>query len=258
MCASKKIRALLGAALLGPGFVMADGGEPATPTKPPAQVVPAMSSPLAWQAPVWVNMVPVPGNQPYSLMPQPGMAWPVLPQYPVPMATPPAWAPIIWVMVPLRPMALVPAETDYGPVADTPVIELPLPDEAPAIPAPEVAMPAPPMAEADRPVTEAGATAGPAATEASAAAATPEISAAPTAAAVGAETVDYGPVASTPVVDLRVLEQQAAAEGAPKPSTSNPARKAPSTASPKPRSTAADKPAKRRMCWTNGVVAPCR
>ena len=264
MCALRKMRIFMGAVLLSPCLVMADGGEPAAPKMPPpAPMAPAMSPPMVWQAPMWVQMVPVSGNQPYYPMPQPGMGWPVLPHYAAPMFIPPVtsapWPPFMWVIVPVQAMSHSPAGIDYGPVADTPVIELPPPDEAPAAPTPEGSMSAPTAVEMDRPVSGQGRMTDPSSNmnEPSVVGAT-EPAAAPAAVSAVALMVDYGPVTPTPVVDLLALQKQTAVESVPKPSTSNPARKASATPSSKPRSTATTKPVKKRMCWTNGVVAPCR
>ena len=80
----------------------------------------------------------------------------------------------------------------------------------------------------------------------------------------GLAPVDYGPVMPTPVVDLMALQQQAAAsqprsltQGAPKSARTPTQKSAVTTASPAS-STASAKPVKKRLCWTKGVVAPCR
>jgi hypothetical protein len=263
MWALRKMRTFMGVVLFGPGLVIADGGEPAAPnTQPPAQMAPAVSPPMASPAPMWVQMVPVPGNQPYYLMPQSGMMRSVLPQYPAPIAIPPAapvtWPPFMWVLVPVQAMAPVPAGINYGPVADAPVVELPPPDEVPAATTPEGAMPVPTVVEMDRPATEGKATTDTPVMNALPAPDAKESAAAPAVASEGALMVDYGPVAPTPVVDLLALQQQTAAESVSRPSTPQSARKSTASSSPKPRSAATARPAKKRMCWTNGVVAPCR
>jgi hypothetical protein len=263
MCALRKLRIFMGAVLCSPGLVIADGGEPAAPNMPPpVQMAPGVMPPRVPQAPAWLQIVPVQGMQAHFLMPQPGAVWPAPLPYPAPMAMPfaaPAtWAPFLWVLVPVQAMTSAPAELDYGPVADAPVVELPPPDEVPAAPEPEGAMPAPTVVETDRPGTEGGATTDTSAINVLPAAGATEPAVAPAAASVGAPMVDYGPVTPAPVVDLLDLQQQAAAESVPKSTLSKPARNTSAPSSPNPRSTATAKPVKKRMCWINGVVAPCR
>lgn len=80
---------------------------------------------------------------------------------------------------------------------------------------------------------------------------------APTMSPVNKVVVDYGPVAATPVVDLLTL-MQSSSPPARAPARRKAVRK-PSASIPfKPRPTATSKPVKQRMCWTRGVVAPCR
>ncbi len=271
MCALRKPRVLLGTILLGlgSGLAMANGSAPAQP-----QTIPAMNPPVMAQAPMWLQMVPIPGTAHYYLMPQPGMTWPVpvAPQYPAPMpfAAPAAWAPFVWVLVPVPPIAAMPATVDYGPVADAPVVELP-PDEVPAATTPEGAALAPVTMEADQaasvpspaPVTapvEATTTNAAALNPAMLAAAAPESVSPPVVSAPpSAITVNYGPVTPTPVVNLLALEKRAAAARSRNTFRAKPqgVRKATATAL-KPLPAAAAKPVKRRLCWSNGVVAPCR
>ena len=276
MCAIRKIRTLMGAMLLVSGLAIANDNVSVAPNiVPPVQVTPAMVPSMVSPAPIWLQVLPVPGTQPYYPVPQPGMVWPP-PPYPAPMTLPPAtppaiWMPFMWVLVPVQ----APAKVDYGPVADTPVIELPLPDEVPAATTPEVAALVPVAAESNKTVIETDKPAGggvavdasriellPAAgmDGSSPAAVTSVTIAEPVAAPVNAMMVDYGPVMSTPVVDLLALQQQAAVASprklpryAPKP-----VRKPIVATQPKLRSTTIANPAKKRLCWTNGVVAPCR
>ena len=150
----------------------------------------------------------------------------------------------------------------YVLVAPTPVVKLPVPDAAPSTPA-ESTTPAAGGADAGKVIP------GQAADPIEVAAPSPDSSVAtlageadsathaPLDASLKIVTVDYGPVAPTPVVDLLVLMQPD------KPAVKTPARsKKPrksSVAIPlKSRPTPAAKPVKQRMCWTRGVVAPCR
>jgi hypothetical protein len=267
MCVLGKTRGLVGLMLLGPGMVVANGALPVAPDiPPPVQAMPATTFP----APMWPQMMPVPGAPPFYSMPQPGMAWPMLPPYPVPMIMPPAmpatWTPFVWVWVPVG--AVTPASTtvDYGPVADTPVIELPLADTAANIAmAPDGVAHAPVTVDVD---TDKRVTVGAATAEAPlvdvqsttglASSLPAAVMPAPVAASlvVSVSVVDYGPVAPTPVVDMLALEKRLAKTSLRK--SSPPVSKPTVIKSNKPDSTAASKPDKKRMCWNNGVVAPCR
>lgn len=81
--------------------------------------------------------------------------------------------------------------------------------------------------------------------------------AAPTVFAVGAVTPDYGPVAPTPVVDLLALMQPVSPPA--RVSAKRKAVRKSSAAIPlKPRPAVTVKQVKPRMCWTKGVVGPCR
>lgn len=194
--------------------------------------------------PPMVQMVPAAGAQALYWVAPPGMAWPAVPAYPAPMMPPPnAWRPFVWMLVPVLPAAPA-AEVSYGPVADTPVVLLPPPEPA-QDPAPAVAaVPTEPPASAA--VESEPARLGDVPVE------TPPALALP-----GPALPDYGPVAPTPVVDVLALQQPAAAvrPRTPHRNASKAARPpAPAVASP----AAAGKPARQRMCWSNGVVAPCR
>lgn len=265
MCVLGKTRGLVGLILLGPGMVIANGALPvAADTLPPVQAMPAMAA----SAPMWSQMMHVPGVPPFYSMPQSGMAWPMLPRYPAPMIMPPAmpatWMPFVWVWVPVGTVTSAPATVDYGPVADTPVIELPLADTAANIVnALDGRAHAPATVDTDKRVT-----AGEAMAEAplvdvqsttdSSSSLPAAVMSAPVAAplVIPVSVVDYGPVAPTPVVDMLALEKQLARASLRK--SSRPASKPAVTKSNKPDSTTASKPVKKRMCWNNGVVAPCR
>ncbi|MGK2952215.1 MAG: hypothetical protein ACSLEZ_07500 [Thiobacillus sp.] len=267
MCVFRKTRGLVGLMLLGPGMVVANGALPvASDTLPPVQTMPAMVA----SAPMWQQMMSVLGVPPFYSMPQSGMALPMLPQSPAPMimspAMPATWMPFAWVWVPVGAVTPAPAAVDYGPVADTPVIELPLADTAANIMmAPDGMAHASATVDADKRVTAGEATAEAplvdvhSITDSSSslpAAVMPAPVADPLAVAVSAVVVDYGPVTPTPVVDMLALEKQLARASLRK--SSQPASKSAVTKSNKPVSTTPSKPVKKRMCWNNGVVAPCR
>jgi len=120
----------------------------------------------------------------------------------------------------------------------------------------------PPVAEGPRAADAAVTDLSPAAAKAdlSPAVVTPEPVAALAAAPVSVKLVDYGPVAPTPVVDLLALQQQATRAGFRKStrSTSRPAQKSAAGTQPEARPAAVAQPVKKRLCWTKGVVAPCR
>ena len=150
----------------------------------------------------------------------------------------------------------------YVPVAPNPVVKLPVPDAAPSAPA-ERTTPAAGGADAGKVTPEQAA--DPVAVAVPLPVSPPATLAGEADSAIHASvdaplkevTVDYGPVAPTPVVDLLVLMQPD------KPAVKTPARsKKPrksNVAIPlKSRPTPAAKPVKQRMCWTQGVVAPCR
>lgn len=247
------MRSFIAVLLLGPGWVIAAGAGTAAPNEPSntPQVTPAMQQDLAQSAAMWLRMMPVARPQVYYWAPPPGMMWPLLP-----MAMPP----VVWVMVPVPS----PAQVDYGPVADTPVVELPLPETAAQIMIDDAALAAALAQEGNAGIGAATVTPG---------AALPSIPgmdnqpatggndasalAAPATADVMA--VDYGPVTPTPVVDLLALQTQAAGSGAPVSSraTVKTGHKSGTPTSPKIVPKAKSVPAKR-LCWSKGVVAPCR
>lgn len=205
-------------AVLGTATAAANGTEPDT-VKPP---VPLVAAPGVNMTPVWVQ-IPMTGPIPYFLAPPLPMPVQPLPQ----MTLPPGWGPFVMVWVPLQALqpTAQPALVDYGPVADTPVVELPETVVEPAVPetllspAPVVMMPV--DAEA---------------------------------ASVPGSEVDYGPIAPTPVVDLMALSAPVAVSVP----ASKPPKKPAVKKNPVRKLPAATVPAKKRMCWTNGVVAPCR
>lgn len=229
---------LLAMACLGAGACPANGTdvsvapEAAVPVAQPFLPPPALASAMP-MVPVWI---PVPAGplRPYYFVPQP-----------VPtLGVPAGWAPFFMVLVPAVPaQAPVSAEVDYGPVADTPVVELPSPvspgagllpkaiESGPAVPA---APPSPPEASAR--------------------------------AAAGASAVDYGPVSDTPIVDLPVPAAPVP-PAQPAPFTAGESRAAPTRQKASKKSAAPRRVAphaktkplpKKRMCWSGGVVAPCK
>ncbi len=287
MGAPGMMRAVMAGLLLAPSLVIANGTEPAAPDVQslPALAVPAAPQAATPQVPLWPQRVPVAGPQGAYWMPAPGMAWPVAPRYPSPIALPypgyPVWSPFMWVLVPIA--ALTPAsapasaEVDYGPVAETPVVELPLlgatpeptsaplPALAPTPAVSEAATLTPVMRDAAKPVDDSAAAAP--ARELSVSAGTERSSPTadePTAAVpMTQRVVDYGPVTPTPVVDLLALEKPAAAPRPKKPRVApkplQPASNAPATAAPaSPPVPTPAPPARKRLCWSKGVVAPCR
>ena len=275
------MRAAMAGLLLAPALVVAnDTGSAAADVQPmPAQASPAASPVVAPQLPVWLQMVPVAGPGGVYWIPVPAVSWPVAPQYPAPIPLPyPAYAgerPNVWMPAPVPAQAPAPvpgsAGVDYGPVADTPVVELPVFDATPdSVPVPAPAEPAgaalaPATPEPAKPVeSSATETVTPEST-ATAGVDQPSPAAEVPTSVVPASltTVDYGPVAPTPVVDLLAAERQAAAprprkkaQVAPKPL--QPASNAPATAAPASPAPTASQPAKKRLCWNKGVVAPCR
>jgi hypothetical protein len=177
--------------------------------------------------PAWPQgMFPMMWPMPYALPLHPAMAGGMLvpvPIYGVPgMPVPPTWIPVFTMPVPPAAPVALPAEAgvDYGPVSDTPVVELPPSEDASAPPAVEPGAALVPAAgPVDPPWT--------------------------------APAVDYGPVTATPVVDLLTLEAPPAAP----PPVSKSTR---SGAKAKTPAKGAAAPRKNRMCWENGVVAPCK
>lgn len=322
MSSTATLRILIAMACLGAGLASANGTEPgpAEPVvlPPPAEsapvsrprgvpVVPPSMSPtplvmmpipplpaVAHMSPVWLQM-PMPGTQPYYVVPQAGgMVWSAAPVYPTPpmppvkMLAPPGWVPYVLVLVPLQPPA--PPAVDYGPVAETPVVTLPPPETSPSPAEPETgapvmvepaavapaAQPAPsdPVPVAEQPVPPATATSLPDAVPPAPAAESPTppapaveppppagVSTNPTVATVepeplpGLPEIDYGPVAPTPVVSLLAAAPQSLSPSVVKPTVKQTAK--PVVKKPAVRAGVAQ-PVKKRMCWSNGVVSPCK
>jgi len=211
---------------------------------------PGMSAYPVWQGGTAPMAMPTVQLMPYV----PGLAGRVMfmPVWMQPMPGMPAvlnWFPVILAPVQALPGLPLPQadSVDYGPVSDTPVIELPLPEELNSQPTEE------PEATNDP-------ESPPAAEDASAAAQMPiEIVATEDAADMLSASadppwtepaVDYGPVTATPVVDMLELEKKL---------STPPVRtkKRSSSNSPPPAKPAAA-PKKNRMCWENGIVAPCK
>ncbi len=261
------LRVLIAAACLGVGVVSANGTEPGpdgpavapvAPVAPVAMpaVTPSPTPPAVQMTPVWMQ-VPLNGAPPYYLAPQAAMPWAMAPAYPVlPPAQmfvpPPGWVPFVLVLVPMQ--APTQGGVNYGPVAETPVVVLPPEVPASAAEAGPAAVQAPVSASAPPAVPSAAVppVAAPAGPEVDAVvpASVPEAFAAP--------GIDYGPVAPTPVIELPAPDQAAVAEAKPaaKP-VPRPVRK-PVARKPVAKPRAAVPPVKKRMCWSNGVVAPCR
>lgn len=215
---AKTVKACLSSvllALLSPAVFAGEAAQP--PAAPVVPMPPPMSQGMPYAANAAVGMwLPVPVRL------APGM----------PAAL--TWIPVVLVPMPLVAPAAVPvAETvDYGPVSETPVVELPLPQEGEAEPPQPGALFAPDRTSAAEDLLAPAPAAAPSAWRA------PE--------------VDYGPATPAPVVDMLALEKQLFEPAAP---ASKPVRQG------KPKPEAAVKPAsgqKKRMCWENGVVAPCK
>lgn len=156
-----------------------------------------------------------------------------IPAYPQPQTTlPPGEGP--WVPLQALQPAPQPPVVDYGPVADTPVVELPGPILEQVN---EITRETPPASVAAEK------------TGLIAVASLPDAAPEP----------DYGPIAPTPVVDLLALTAQSAASEPAPPSVKSPAIKKPAVKRKAVREApVAVTPPKKRMCWNNGVVAPCR
>ena len=270
MCAPAMMRAAMVVLLLGPGLAIANGTAPGVSDTSPVLVAPAATPP----APAWLQRAPAAWPQVVYWVPAPGMMWPMAPAYPAPIPMPypsAGWRPFVmmWVPVIAQAPASVTADVDYGPVAVTPVVELPLPASTPEpvsgpvpAPAPEGTILSPAITEPGKP--DEGSAAAVSVLELPASAETGGLPLAADAQASAMTAVDYGPVAPTPVVDLLALEQQAAAlqprdmtRVAPKPSQKS-VRQSPVTAAPASASQPTAKPVKKRLCWNKGVVAPCR
>lgn len=261
MYRSIHLAALCALAVLGSSLAWANGTEPDT-AKP---VAPSTVPPGVAMSPVWVQL-PMAGTYPYVMVP------PSLPAYPLPQMTlPPGWGPFVMVWVPVQALQSQPnpAVVDYGPVAETPVVELPEPVPADtvapareAVLAPEPVAAPPTLASSPAVSEQVAAEAAPEPVPAPALAGKPDAVAAPLAEAPPA--IDYGPVAPTPVVDLlsltaslaasEALPAQAQKTAAPAPVTKKPVVRKKTVRQPP----ASVTPAKKRMCWNNGVVAPCR
>ena len=256
-----KMRVSMGALLFLPLLAMAEGVEPATVAAPaPVQETPALTPAILPPFPAWPPMMAIPGMGVHYMVPQQGMMWPMPFQYPVPMAMPP----FVWVMVPVPAMATMPARVDSGPVVEAAVAKLPLPDpeSGPAVTDNAGQSLASRNGEI-APTEEATVTDHPSASPASPVPAVAmiadDVPVRPDAIPAGV-AVDYGPVAPTPVVDLLALQHQEAIASPPnqRPAISKPVRKPVAGKRSKQPAQVADKPAKKRLCWTKGVVEPCR
>lgn len=254
MSAPKKLRSVIAALLLGPGLAVAADVEIAASHEQPIadQITSAMKPDMVPPVLMWPPMMPAARPMVYYWAPPPGMMWPVLPQYPAPMPMPS----VVWVMVPVPASSLTTAMVDYGPVADTPVVELTQvdPDTAQAV-AEDAALAAALAQEGKVGAGPAGVASGVESATLNGQASVAGEPATPTVALqVNEVPVDYGPVAPTPVVDLLALESQASTTPD---SPAKPARKSGTPRSPKPVAKTKSEPSKR-LCWTKGVVAPCR
>lgn len=231
-----------------------------SPVVPPAMSAAAApdapSAPVVDGSPVTTFLVGMPPAAPSGWMPWvPVYTVPVWPaHWPLPVPIQPATGPggvayvLMWVPVPLGSAAMPAAETAPAPSAALPSV-----DDVAQSPAPAASTPPSPAEPADAPAPALTVAAPPAPAAASAPAAANSAPLA-TAAGVGARpaarpaTVDYGPVAPTPVVYLLRRARPPAPAVAP-------ARAPASAAAP----VAKTRPApKRRLCWSDGVVAPCR
>lgn len=275
MCAPAMMRAAMFVLMLGPVLATANGTAPTVPDIPPELgAAPAAPPGNVSPVPVWLQRVPAAWPQAVYWVPAPGMMWPMVPTYPAPIPIPypsAGWRPFVMMWVPVTAQVPVSVTADgvYGPVADTPVVELPLPAltlepaSAPvSTPVPEGAMRSSAITEPGKP--DAGPAAAVTVLELPASAETGGLSLAADAQTSAMMAVDYGPVAPTPVVDLLALEQQAAAPRprdmtrvAPKPLQKS-VRQSPVTSAPASAMQSAAKPVKKRLCWNKGVVAPCR
>ncbi len=292
MSAPELMRNVIAALLLGSSLAaVADVETAASNEQPiPGQMTSERKPDMVPPVLMWPPMMPVARPMVYYWAPPPGMMWPVLPQYPAPMAMPP----VVWVMVPVPATSLTPAMVDYGPVADTPVVELPLIDAAPEqivredavspVPAVDYGPVTPtPVVELDQADSDTAQAMTEDAALAAALAQEGKADGEPAEALSGVESatlngqppavgepvapvasvpvnvapVDYGPVAPAPVVDLLALESQASKPRDASRPPSKPARKSGTSASPKPVTKTKSEPSKR-LCWTKGVVAPCR
>lgn len=166
---------------------------------------------------------------------------------PVWMQTMPGMPPVLnWIpvmLVPMPPLTGVSlsqtGSVDYGPVTETPVIELPVPDVIEAQSSNESGAGIAPGAENEPSAASVAPSEGDS-SEVSTLADAPWTE----------PTVDYGPVIEPPVVDLLALEKKLLAPAAP----DKKQIRSSSTVAAKP----APAPKKARMCWKNGIVAPCK
>ena len=151
------------------------------------------------------------------------------------------WVPVMLVPTPALAGVSLPQgrSVDYGPVSETPVIELPAPDEVDPQTSGESGGTIVPGSEKDMSAV----------TVAPSEAVSSDVSA-----LVDSPwkepTVDYGPVIDTPVVDLLALEKKLSAPAVP-------SKKRTGSSAPPP-AKQAPAPKKARMCWKNGIVAPCK
>ena len=212
---------------------------PASPMNmPEGKISPSAPSPVP---------VPYPNVAPAGAVPD---AKPASASMPAPPALPPTPSPEATVI-------------NYGPVTPAPVIKLPLPEAAPATPPTESVVPASGMVEPGKtPSGQSGSAPEVAIPPSALALAEPIVVAQPIVSATGIASpskmeVDYGPVAPTPVVDLLTLMQPDKASTQ-RPTKTKKARKPRVSTAVKPRPTVTTKPVKQRMCWTKGIVAPCR
>ena len=198
--------------------------------------------------PVGALPMPIPGMQPMPhvaglagkvllmpvwMQPMPGMP-PVLNWFPVMLAPVPA----------LAAMPSAPADSvDYGPLSDAPVIELPLPDEVNSQSIEEPGAMNVPQSQ-----LRAAGTSTAAEPPSVTAPAVASAASAPEDPPWSAPTVDYGPSIDAPVVDMLALEKKLFAPAVQPRKPMGPS--VPAAAKPVPK--------KARMCWKNGVVAPCK
>jgi hypothetical protein len=152
------------------------------------------------------------------------------------------WVPVMLVPTPALAGVSLPQgrSVDYGPLSETPVIELPAPEEVDPQPSGESGATIVPESEKDTSATSV----------APSEAVSGEVSALADSPPWTEPTVDYGPVIDTPVVDLLALEKKLFAP--PVRGKERVGASAPPPAKPVPA------PKKARMCWKNGIVSPCK
>lgn len=266
------------AAMLAPMLSLANGTAPTEAPRPATVAAPAAGSAeqtAATQAPPSLPMVGMPYMVPVMWHAQAYPAGPWL--SPAPVAW--QWPMFVVVWIPVQPESPAPPAAEGGAAA---VAADPAPAATAQLPGGDAlapvaaATPAESTPTAGQSVPAAAASpalpASPAATAATAAEPQPD---APTRALAEARSgaqaqaapvvwpvpvVDYGPVAPTPVVDLIALEKRTAV-AVKKPASETLRKRARAAAGPAAAAQPAQAPAapaKRRLCWTNGVVAPCR